>query len=181
MKKHKTLIRRLILVVCGLFLGVNVYMMNATKLVGNQLPMPFGIGVATVLSGSMEPNISKGDLIVVKEMDEYHIRDIIVYSTSGTYVCHRIIDMNEMVIVQGDANNIADDPIEYSAIRGKVILHIPMIGDIVNIIKSPIVTICLIALAIYLTEKSYQDDATKEQQEIERIKEEIRKLKEENI
>ena len=179
MKKYKTLLRRLILVLCGLFLGINVYMMNATKLVGNQLPMPFGIGVATVLSGSMEPSISKGDLIVVKEEEQYNINDIIVYNDGGSYVCHRIIDMNDMVIAKGDANNAADEPIEYSAIRGKVILHIPMVGNVVEIIKSPIVTICIIALAIILTEKSYQNDANDKQKEIERIKKEIEKLKEE--
>lgn len=180
MKKYKTLIRRCVLIVCGLFLGINLYMMNATSIVGNQLPMPFGIGVATVLSGSMEPNISKGDLIVVKEEKQYQINDIIVYNDGGSYVCHRIVDMGDMVITQGDANNIADEPIEYSTIRGKVILHIPMVGSIVNVVKSPIATIVIIALAILLTEKSFQNDVSDKQKEIERIKEEIKKLKEEN-
>ena len=180
MKKYKTLIRRMILILCGLFLGINLYMMNATKLVGNQLPMPFGIGVATVLSGSMEPAISKGDLIIVKEEKQYHKKDIVVYRDGDDYVVHRIIEIGDMVITQGDANNVADEPIEKSAIRGKVILHIPMIGSIVTFIKSPIASIIIIALAILLTEKSYQDDCNKDKEEIERIKEEIRKLKENN-
>ena len=178
MKTYKTLIRRLILVVCGLFLGFNVYMMNASKIVGNQLPMPFGVGVATVLTGSMEPNISAGDLIIIAKQDEYQKRDVVVYRDGSSYVVHRIIEINDMVITQGDANNIADDPIELSAIRGKVIFHIPMFGSIVTFIKSPVTSICIIALAILLIEKSYQLDVKEDKEEIDRIKEEIRKLKE---
>ena len=64
--KIKDVLRWLLIVVCGLILGVNVYLANANSLVGNQLPMPFGYGAAVVLSGSMEPEFSEGDLIIVK-------------------------------------------------------------------------------------------------------------------
>ena len=59
--KLKSTFRLLLLILCGLILGVNVYLANANSLVGNQLPTPFGYGAAVVLSGSMEPEFSKGD------------------------------------------------------------------------------------------------------------------------
>ena len=52
-------------------IGFNVYLANAYGLVGNQLPMPFGYGAAVVLSGSMEPEFSEGDLILIKETKDY--------------------------------------------------------------------------------------------------------------
>ena len=62
-KKRKAFARRLILVLIGLILGVNVYLANARGILGNALPMPFGYGIASVLSGSMEPEFSKGTLL----------------------------------------------------------------------------------------------------------------------
>ena len=49
--KWTDLTRRVVLVLLGIVLGVNVYLANAQRLVGNQLPMPFGYGAAMVLSG----------------------------------------------------------------------------------------------------------------------------------
>ena len=55
----KGVLRILVLIICGIVLGVNVYLANANSLVGNKLPMPFGYGSAVVLSGSMELNFLK--------------------------------------------------------------------------------------------------------------------------
>ena len=59
----KTVFRRIILVVLAIILGLNLYTLNASKLLGNQLPMPFGYGAAVVLSGSMEPAYHVGSII----------------------------------------------------------------------------------------------------------------------
>ena len=74
MKKNKVgkdILRVLLLAVCGLVLGLNIYSANAKSLVGNHLPMPFGYGAAVVLSGSMEPTLSVGDLILVNPKSEH--------------------------------------------------------------------------------------------------------------
>ena len=49
-KKHSALWRRLMLIVLGILLGVNAYLANARGLAGNQLPMPFGTGMAVSVS-----------------------------------------------------------------------------------------------------------------------------------
>ena len=85
-KKWKNILRFILLAICGAVFGVNIYLANAKTLVGNQLPMPFGYGAAVVLSGSMEPTFSTGDLIVVKEQNDYILDDIVVYQEASFLV-----------------------------------------------------------------------------------------------
>ena len=80
--------RLLLLILCGLVIGVNMYLANANSLVGNQLPMPFGYGAAVVLSGSMEPEFSEGDLIFVKETESYKQNDIVVATPASVSGSH---------------------------------------------------------------------------------------------
>ena len=186
LKKHsksyrlKNIIRVLLLVVCGTIIGFNVYLANANGLVGNKLPMPFGYGAAVVLSGSMEPELSKGDLIIVKQTDSFSMNQVVVYQDGNSLVVHRIIELNDgSVTTKGDANNTLDDPIETSRISGEVVLSFPYVGNIVEFIKTPIGTIIVIALAIILMELPRLKEKQKDIDEIEKIKEEIRKLKDE--
>lgn len=186
LKKHskssrfKNIIRVLLLIVCGTVIGFNVYLANANGLVGNKLPMPFGYGAAVVLSGSMEPELSKGDLIIVKQTDLFSMNQVVVYQDGNSLVVHRIIELNDdSVTTKGDANNTPDDPIETSRISGEVVLAIPYAGNIVEFIKTPVGTIIVIALAILLMELPRLKEKQKDIDEIEKIKEEIRKLKDE--
>ena len=48
-KKQRSILRRILLIIIGLILGVYVYLANAKGIVGNKLPMPFGYGMANVL------------------------------------------------------------------------------------------------------------------------------------
>lgn len=187
MKKHsqnskfKNVMRFVLLIICGAIIGFNVYFANANGLVGNKLPMPFGYGAAVVLSGSMEPELSKGDLIIVKETESFDVNKVVVYQDGNSLVVHRIIETNDTeVITKGDANNTADKPIEKTRIKGEVVFSVPCIGTIVEFIKTPIGTILIIALAILLMEIPRLKDKQKDADEIEKIKEEIRKLKSEN-
>ena len=112
--------RLLLLIFCGLTLGINVYLANANSLVGNQLPMPFGYGAAVVLSGSMEPELSAGDLIVVKEAENYKQNDIVVFQDGNSLVVHRIIQIDgETITTKGDANKVTDEPISITAVKAR--------------------------------------------------------------
>lgn len=181
LRKIKNGIRFLLLVVCGLMLGMNLYLANANNIVGNQLPMPFGYGAAVVLSGSMEPTFSEGDLIIVKEEMDYGKNDVVVYQDGNSLVVHRIVDVDEeMVTTKGDANQVADAPISVAAIKGKVLGWIPIAGTIVKGIKTPIGTIVLVLVAIALVEipnrRQREEDDVKRQElieEIERLKKEV--------
>lgn len=162
-----------------LLLGFSVYNCNSSKTTGDKLPMPFGIGMAVVVSGSMEPTLSINDMIFVKKADEYKINDMVVFQINNELIVHRIIDINEDVIItKGDANNVEDEPINISNIKGKVVGVVENIGWFVDFLKSPIVVITVLVCAILLMEFSFKKEKEEKNDKISKIKEEIRKLKE---
>jgi len=179
-KKSHTLWRRLALAALGVILGVNAYLANARGLAGNQMPMPFGFGAAVVLSGSMEPALGINDVIIVRESDRYEVGDIVVYQSGDTLIVHRVIARDgETVVTQGDANNAVDAPIESSVIKGKVIAHAPGLGLAVNALKTPAGILILLAAAFAMTELSFRKEKDRDEKELEAIKAEIRRLREE--
>ena len=177
----KTVIRITLLVLVAVIVGVNVYSINASRLTGDSVPMPFGVGAAVVLSGSMEPELSVGDLLIVRERDSYEVGDVVVYQTGRTAVTHRIVSIEgDEVIAKGDANNVEDDPITRAQIKGAVVCAIPLAGRVVNAIKSPLGTLCILALAVLLLERSFHVAKQKDKDELAAIKAEIERLKQQN-
>lgn len=179
-KKIPALFRTLFLIAVSVVLGINLYNWNAKSLTGNVLPMPFGYGGAVVLSGSMEPTIMTDELIIVKAEDRYAKEDVVVYQSGKMLIVHRIVEIDgETVITRGDANNTDDAPIEMTQIKGKVIAHIPYVGALVRLLKTPVATILLLAAAVLTVELPFRKEKEKKDEELERIKAEIRRLKEE--
>ena len=182
MKKTKILAfcRRVVLALAAVVIGIRVYAWNAESLVGNRMPMPFGYGAAVVLSGSMEPALSVNDVIIAKETQDYGVGDMIVYQDGASVIVHRIVALDEEnVQTKGDANNAMDAPISRESVKGKVIAHIPGAGHVVAFLKTPAGIFGLLGAAILLMEFSYRKEKEKDDDELERIKAEIRKLKEE--
>lgn len=178
--KLKKVGRIILLSVMGLIIGVNLYAWNARTFAGNSMPMPFGWGVSVVLSGSMEPALSVNDMVIVKEQDSYEAGDIVVFQDGSSLVIHRIIslDGNE-VITQGDANNTADQPIDISLVKGKAVASLPFAGALLQFLKTPVGFILVIIAAIVLFELPYLRERKRADNEREKIKEEIKRLKEE--
>lgn len=180
MNRLKPIGRYVLLTVLAVLIGLNVYTLNATRLAGNQVPMPFGIGASVVLSGSMEPALSVGDLLIVREAESYEVGDIVVYQSGRIAVVHRITAIDgDTVTTQGDANNVADEPIPMEAICGKVAVAIPLIGYLAWAMKSPIAVLAMLAAAVLLIELSFRDTKEKHTSEQDEIKAEIRRLMEE--
>ena len=178
LKKWKAIMRIVLLVIAGAVVGVNLYSWNAKSLMGNSLPMPFGCGVAVVLSGSMEPTIRIDDLIIVTEQEDYRENDIVAYQSGSMVVVHRIIQVEpDTVITQGDANNAPDAPIRKEMIKGKVVHWIPGAGRIARLLKSPVATVILVGGALLLSELTLRKEKKKDEDELEQIKAEIRRLK----
>lgn len=178
--KKYPLLRYLILGLLALIIGGNIFSLNASRLTGNQVPMPFGYGASVVLSGSMEPALSVGDLLILQEADAYFEGDMVVYQSGQMAVVHRVVSINEeTAVTRGDANNSNDTPIPVTAIKGRVIASVPNVGRVVWAIKSPTGLIVTIALAVLLVELSYRDEKKDKIQEQEQLKAEIRKLKQE--
>lgn len=177
-RRAKSIGRIVLLVAISLLIGTTVYSWNARTLTGNAMPMPFGLGISVVLSGSMEPELSVNDLVIVREAEQYAVGETVVYQDGSSLVIHKIISIDgEEVVTKGVANDAADDPIALSAIKGKAIAHIPFIGAVVRFLKSTVGTALLIVAAIALFELPYLQKRKKAEEDKEKIKEEIRKLK----
>lgn len=177
-KTFKTILRIVALSCVGVFLGFNIYLWNAQSLTGNALPMPLGFGTAIVLSGSMEPTLSIDDLIFVKSQNSYAVDDVVVYQSGSMVVVHRIISIDgTTVITQGDANNTDDGEMDISVIKGAVIGRVKNAGAIVRLLKSPMVSVSLLAAAVLLMERSYRKEKEQSNEQLDKIKEEIRRLK----
>ena len=157
----KNIIRRVVLIVLGIVLGVSVYNMNASAVGKNDMPMPFGVGCAVVQSGSMEPALSIGDLLFVTQQGDYSVGDVVVYQSENILVVHRIVSIsNDTVITKGDANNAADAPFSAQNIKGKVVVSIPVLGYLVDFVKTPLGILLLLIAAIALVELSFRRDVS---------------------
>ena len=178
LRSRKNWLRRLVLAFLGLLMGLQVYFFNAGRIMGNQLPMPFGYGAAVVLSGSMEPVYSPGDLLIVKKADHYQLGDIVVYQTGQNLVVHRIINQDgDMVTTQGDANNAPDEPFPEEQIKGISIGCIPLVGTWFRFLKTPAGFWMALAAVIFLMEISFRRQSDADAEELEEMKAEIQRLK----
>lgn len=176
-KKSSAIRRRLILGLLGVLIGINFYLINSATLSGNRLPTPFGYGISAVLSGSMEPTISVGDLIVVKQTDDFTVGDIVVYQSGSAAIVHRIIDMDgDAVITKGDANNVPDEAFDKSCVKGVVTVTVPYLGSVMWALKSPVGILAMLGAAILLMELSFRREKAEKADEQEQMRAEIRAL-----
>jgi signal peptidase len=95
-----------------------------------------------VLSGSMEPEMSPGDAVIVREVpaSEVEARDVITFQRPGsdTPTTHRVVEVRqtdggEAYVTKGDANEERDQgTVPYDRVVGEVIFVIPFIGHLIQ-------------------------------------------------
>lgn len=94
----------------------------------------FRFYAVAIASGSMTPNILKGDIVVIDKKDkEINVGDVIAYKYKNTIVVHRLIKkINKGSVyyyTKGDANNLPDNyVINEEDIIGVVCVKIPYLG-----------------------------------------------------
>lgn len=127
----------------------------------------FGYKLYIVLSGSMEPNLNVGDVIIVKEVKEEQIEvdNIVTFvDEDGNIITHRIEDIivkdgKNYYKTKGDNNNTSDvNLISIENIKGKYSLKINQAGKIISEIITPtgLMLLVLVLAIIYMnmTKKS---------------------------
>lgn len=106
----------------------------------------FGFRAYIVLSGSMEPVLQPGDLIVSRRAaeDQIDVGDIITFlDEDGVTVTHRVVDYmvkdgQKLYQTKGDHNNANDiGLVSIEAVKGKYVFKISGLGKIVARIASP--------------------------------------------
>lgn len=109
-----------------------------------------GIGILIVVSGSMEPTINIKELVVIKEQNNYEIRDIVTYrDNTDNLVTHRIVSRVEnTIITRGDNNTVSDNPIDIQKVEGIVCYHSLVLGEFFLYWIKPLLILIILLLMI---------------------------------
>lgn len=168
----------------------------AVFLMGSRL---LGFKCYTVISGSMEPEYSVGDLLYVKEVNVNSIKvgDPITFILNEDLVVatHRVIRIDaekQYFYTKGDANEIEDqNPVHFKNVIGVPKFSIPKLGYVSDFVQNPpglyivigagVILIILVFLPDLLAKKKNEDEEEQKtaemQSEIDSANEENEKLK----
>jgi|APHM01.1.fsa_nt_gi signal peptidase I, archaeal type len=105
-----------------------------------------------VLSGSMEPTLSPGDVVIVDGSTTIEQGDIITYATGQEAIptTHRVVSvMADGFETKGDANQNADHGLLTSnSVVGEVTVIIPLIGHVILWANTPLGLVTLIVFPL---------------------------------
>lgn len=117
----------------------------------------FGYRFYIIMSGSMEPDIKTGDMIITKECNNYEIGDVIAFKDANFVTAHRIVEIStedgeKIFKTKGDNNNTADrNLVKSQQIKGKIVNKIPKVGKAVLYLKTHwIILVLLIGVIIII-------------------------------
>jgi signal peptidase len=126
----------------------------------NKTPIFLGRKTYVIISGSMEPYINIGDVLIEKKIDENQLKvgDVITYRKADHVVTHRIIkitynSLGKMLITTKGDNNEAEDyqKVYFSEIEGRVEKIIPKIGLLALVVKhKSVITLVIVLACLYL-------------------------------
>jgi len=139
-----------------LFIGAIALLVVFT--IGSNTNILGGYKSFMVLSGSMEPTINIGDIVIAHRQINYFKNDTITfYGPENRVVTHRITAIEETngnttILTKGDANRSIDsDTIVPNKIIGKVIFIVPKLGFVVSFSRTiPGLILLIIVPAIAL-------------------------------
>lgn len=151
--KKKTVLEIIIdiFLICIVILAIVITALSGIIIIKKSLstdkvPDIIGIKPFIVLTGSMEPVINAGDLVIVKEVkeNELKINDIIAfrYTKEDVVLIHRIVGIEEnegktLFRTKGDNNETEDKlSIEYKNIEGIYSFRLSKIGAIAIFIRT---------------------------------------------
>lgn len=157
MKMFLKIIKYVILTILVFLAGLFISVFIQTKINPNKIPSMFGYKPFIVLSGSMETEIYKGDLAIVKKInpDELKENDIIAFRDDDNYVVtHRIVEIvttngKKEFVTKGDNNNIEDDgTVSLDKVEGKYINKISGFGNVLLVMQKPLTLVIILVIII---------------------------------
>lgn len=155
------LVKNIICWILILILAITMVIFLTTRIQGNT-PTVFGYTIFRISTGSMEPELMIGDVILDKVVDdetEISVGDVITFEGGsqfdGKLVTHKVIKApytdengNTMLQTHGIANELDDTPISIDQVRAKMICKIPYIDTLYNLFLSPCGLLIMILLII---------------------------------
>ena len=149
-------------------------------LIFSMVPIEGNFQIKIVLSGSMEPDIKVGSVVIVKPVDRYEVGDVVTFGRDdrdNVPTTHRIIDVHIVegetrFVTKGDANDDRDGrELTESDIVGKVLFDIPYLGFILDMAKKPLGFAILIGIPAVII---VSDEFRKNWKEARRIRDKKR-------
>lgn len=131
----------------GYYLFIGFLGVIALTILASVFPITGNYKILVVQSGSMEPEIKTGAVVVVKPVDEYKKGDVITFgpvTKRKPPITHRIADVkveqgNVLYVTKGDANEDPDPKaVAEKDVLGKVLFSVPYFGYIVDSARKPI-------------------------------------------
>lgn len=195
MQKIKKAISIIVILILLPILLISIVILVDSYTHPDEVPSFFGWKPFIVLSGSMETQISAGDIVVVKEIDTNELKkgDIIAFKDGNIVITHRIDEVTEIdgktqYITKGDNNNTQD--IGYvlpEQVEGVFKFKIARLGNIAMFIQTPLGMIVCLSIPIIIIILLQTTDSKKEKEELiaklnkqSKMEEEIEKLKKQN-
>lgn len=154
----KTQIKKITKIIYWITLITLISTGSIIALIGKNIPK--GYKLYTVQSGSMEPSIRVGSIVLIKAEEKYNQGDIITYKSESDRnnpkpqitTTHRIVSLEEkdegvFYKTKGDANNSADASlIDKDLVLGKVIFSLPFAGYVASFSQTPLGLITLVVI-----------------------------------
>lgn len=166
MKKNKVfrIINLIKNIICWTLVVVLVFtlVLFFTSRINGSTPSVFGYSIFRVSSGSMEPELMVGDIILDKTVDnpeDLKVGDVITFKSNDygdKLVTHKIIkapyEENGKLMLQtkGIANEVEDKPISTDNVKGIMICKVDYLDTVYNIFLSPWGLLILIALIVVI-------------------------------
>lgn len=147
-----------VIFIFGLTIFVSVLRASAGK-----APSVFGFSVLQVTSGSMEPEIPVGGIVIVRKVkpDSLKVGDVISFYSndvdiSGKVNTHRIIEIKQsesgekIFRTKGDANEYADTAAVFEIdLVGKMIMNLGSVGgSVFDVLRNPTIILIFIVLPL---------------------------------
>lgn len=155
MKIAIKILRGIITVLLLAIVTANLWMGVQQSLLHRDPPSIFGYSQLVVTSGSMEPEFSAGDVILIRQGDSYELGDVVTFrDPAGALVTHRLVGrVDGMFVTKGDANNVEDEELlSPDDIVGKMVTYIPAMGQALLFLRTPLGLLLLIVVGFLLIE-----------------------------
>ena len=166
MKKNKVfrIIKLIKNIICWTLIAVLVFTLVVFFMsrINGSTPSVFGYSIFRVSSGSMEPELMVGDIILDKTVDnpeDLKVGDVITFKSSDygdLLVTHKVIkapyEENGKLMLQtkGIANEVEDKPISVDNVKGIMICKVDYLDTVYNVFLSPWGLLILIALIVII-------------------------------
>ena len=125
------------------WLLISALIIIATSTAFSALKIPGGLKMLVVQSGSMEPTIKTGSVILIKKQDTYSTGDIISFVGAGSdSTTHRVTKTNivkgkEIFNTKGDVNKGEDqEKVGIDSVLGKTVFTVPYLGYLIAFTKT---------------------------------------------